>query len=332
MKTLKGYPLIAILIEIGVSGISLMTHCSPLLSGGGYHPESWRGENGAYQGFFEMESKPGTGLFASIYFEPNIPIFGYPYHIGIVEGLSDTIVLIVSIDNRNESSYDISAYQPDNWLYTVTYSINDDPTNSQMLSEPSGFGYSFKHWYTFHHDIVSHPTEVPPESGGNDRCDLCYYIWGIPAGRYWVTMEKTEYAPDEFKILANSMNTTWINKPTNLANTLNAFISCFWRADKCDSSQAEMNWVDSILTYNPSSIPWWTLKRWTYQLQWDSLRVVSTFDSTIAIIKGYGDKVLPESIEMDSVIRSWYQITIHGVTNAKSFYLKGGDQWKFKIR
>ncbi|MBT7617247.1 MAG: hypothetical protein HN590_08195 [Calditrichaeota bacterium] len=69
MKTLKGYPLIAILIAIGVSGISLMTHCSPLLSGGGYHPESWRGENGAYQGFFEMESKPGTGLFASIYFE-----------------------------------------------------------------------------------------------------------------------------------------------------------------------------------------------------------------------------------------------------------------------
>jgi len=165
-----------------------------------YVQESWRGVDGAYTGKFTTELQPDTGLYAMIDLQPNEPFPGYPYHSGIVEGLSDTILLVVNLFNRNDSAFDISSYQPDNWFYPVIFDINVNPYESHPLPEPSNFGYSFKYWYTHRDGIVTQPSEIKRSAGLNKIYSLYYYIWGIPTGRYWVTMKKTENAPSGFKL------------------------------------------------------------------------------------------------------------------------------------
>lgn len=323
MQTKIKNPLIVLLISICVTS-PLSWAQAPDWEPPQYLAESWRGVNGAYGGNFVQETNLDTGLYASIDLDPNEPYPGYPYHSGIVEGLSDTIVLIVSIDNRNVTAYDISSYQPDNWFYPEIYDINVDPTKSHPLQEPSRFGYSFKHWYTHHYGIVSQPTEIPPMLGGFNRYELCYYIWGIPAGRYWVTMKKTENAPDGFKLLANTMPATWITKPTMLADTLNAFIAMYIRAEMYGNYTICRNLVDSVLTYNPTSIPGWELSTRTYCSLKDSLNMIVTFDSTLAILNRYGDPALPDSAKMDRFQRTWYQDFINLTTYFRWGHLYGG--------
>lgn len=292
-----------------------------------YYSEVWRG--GPYDAPYPQESKPDTGLFAYVDLEPNEPVPGYPYHSGIVEGLSDTISLSVHFRNRNQSDYDISSYQPDNWFIPVIYDVNADPWKSQPLPEPSSFGYSFLYWENWFDDIVSQPSVIPYSGEGNTRYHLVYYVWGIPSGRFRVMMKKTENAPADFRLLLKNVPSVWITKPQFLGDTINAFTACFWRSYYHREYNIALGWVDSIFKYNPFSIVGYFLQTAAYARKVDSLHMAISFDSTIAILERYGDPALPDSADMDRYHRMWYKDRLNQAEVGKWQLInrKGGVYW-----
>lgn len=269
-----------------------------------YTSEIWRG--GAYNAPYPEETMPDTGLVAWVDLSPNEPVKGYPMHSGIVESVSDTMTLNVHFWNRSDSGYNLSSYQPDNWFEPVIYDLNADPWKSEPLPEPIGFGYSFQYWKDWHNRIVTQPTVIPPQRGGGTEYYLTYYVWGLPAGRFRVMMEKSENAPSDFKLLLKNVPGVWITKPMYLADTLTAYAACFWRAYKLKDYNNALAWTDSILALNPNSVNGYSLKTYAYVGLRDSASIVACMDSVISILERQGDPLLPDTTDMNKWERMWY--------------------------
>lgn len=132
-----------------------------------YFSECWRGEG--QKGGYWSDVWPDTGLFALSGPAYNEPASGYPMHSGIVKGVQDTVTVIVSLTNRNESSYDISSYQVDNWLMPVVFDMKDNPRHAVPLADTSKFKYSFDYWTDRFENIISQPDALPPAGGAGIR-------------------------------------------------------------------------------------------------------------------------------------------------------------------
>ncbi len=269
-----------------------------------YISEIWRG--GAYDAQYPVEASQDTGLLATIDHAPNEPVEGYPMRSGIVEGISDTFIVNVHLYNRNSEDYDISSYQPDNWFEPVIYDIHADPWKSHPLPQPYNFGYSFQYWKNWFEEIVTQPNVIPYSGNMNVRYSLVYYVWGLPAGRFRVMMEKTSYAPPGFRIILTNVPSTWIMKPTDLADTLTAFAACFWRAQKREDYNTALSWTDSIFAHNSNSVIGYALKTYADASLRDSTALLADYDSTLAILERQGDPLLPDTSDMNKWERMWY--------------------------
>jgi hypothetical protein len=298
-----------ILVLISSIAISQLFATDPILKHPKYYSEVWRG--GPNYGNYPQELMPDSGLFAWVDLYPNEPVPGYPYHSGIVEGVSDTIEIHVYLRNRNTTDYNISSYQPEIWFTPVIYEINADPKNSHPLPEPSGFGYCFMYWMDCYGKFVTQPSVIEPELGGFFQYHLTYYIWGLPAGYFRLMMDTTEYAPNDFKLLLRQVPAVWITKPQFLADTLNAFTACFWRSIVNGNYIQALSWSDSVLAYNPYSIVGYDIRIAAYASLNDSLAMISAFDSTLAILERYGDPALPDSADFNDFHRMWYNDMIN---------------------
>ena len=119
-------------------------------------------------------------------------------------------------------------------------------------------------------------------------------------------MGETDYAPDDFRLLLRYAIPVWIVNPAHLADTLNAYTACFWRAAEYSYYTQALAWTDSILYLNPKSIVGYWLKSKVYGSLKDTSSAISACDSVIAIATRYGDSVLPDSTTMNIYQRAWY--------------------------
>jgi len=289
-----------------------------------YYSECWRGEGSGFG--FPADAKPDTGLFAIVDLTSNEPVSGYPMRSGNQIGISDTTVLIVQLFNRNENGFDISSYSPQNWFVPVVYDINSDPRKSYPIADTSDFDYIFSHWRDRLYNIISQPDTIPYSGSGNKRYILNYLVWGLPKGQFRLTVNKTSYAPPGFRLLVRPVYPVWIDKPVNLADTINAFAACATRAMFKGNDSQGLVWADSILYYNPSSIVGYRLKNFAYAGLNDSLNMVVTYDSTLAILNRYGDPVMSDSSKFTFYESIWYEDMINNVTMARWMHVTGNKR------
>ena len=292
-----------------------------------YYSECWRGD-GQY-GNYGSDVWPDTGIFAISGPTYNEPANGYPMHSGIVKGVSDTITVIVRLYNRNESAYDISSYQVDNWFVPVLFDIKDDPHDTVVLADTSKFEYSFAYWKDWFLNLTSQPDTLTV-SGGSGRYNLLfYYVWGLPfQGRVRLIMQKTANAPDGFKMLIDEVQGVWITKPLSIADTINAYMGCSQRASARGNNTAALSWTDSILALNSTSIPGYWARARVYEDLGDSLNTVASYDSLLVILNRYGDPVMPDSADQNYHQWWWYKEMIEVnlfhrwryITGDKSYY------------
>jgi len=289
-----------------------------------YHSECWRG--GGHGCNYYSDARPDTGLFAIVDIWPNEPPGGYPMHSGYVKGISDTVVLDVELYNRNSNPFDISSYQPENWFVPVVYDINSDPRKSYPIADTSDFNYIFSHWRDRLYNIISQPDTIPYSGSGNKRYILNYLVWGLPKGQFRLTVHKTIYAPPGFTLLVRPVYPVWIDKPVDLADTINALAACATRAMFKGNDSLGLIWADSILYYNPSSIVGYRLKNFSYAGLNDSLNMVVTYDSTLAILNRYGDPVMSDSSKFTFYESIWYEDMINNVTMARWMHVTGNKR------
>ncbi len=289
-----------------------------------YHSECWRG--GGHGCNYYSDARPDTGLFAIVDIWPNEPPGGYPMHSGYVKGISDTVVLDVELYNRNSNPFDISSYQPENWFVPVVYDIIQDPRNSTPIADTSDFDFEFKHWYDELYNVLTKPASIPYSGNSNIRYRLKYYIWGLTDGRFRLMMKKTANAPSGFRLLVRHLPAAWITKPAFLADTLNAFAACASRAIYAGDYYSALDWGDSILAYNPPSVVEYRMKNFAYAGLNDSLNMVVTYDSTLAILNRYGDPVMSDSSKFTFYESIWYEDMINGVTMARWMHVTGNKR------
>ncbi len=271
-----------------------------------YSSESWRGEDPEWSPLFLEDAWPDTGLFADLVTGANEPGLGYPYHSAHVIGVSDTVTLWVYLYNETGQSISILSEQPELWIEPKLYDFSVDVRNSIPVLDTSDFQYEFSNWQLGNFYPKDKPDSLVARSKRNDKDILVFHLWGLPAGRWRIVLHETSSAPAGFKTLATARSDVWITKPKILADTLNAFASCFWRsADRRQLTDA-ISWTDSILAYNPSSIIGYRLRTKAYSLQIDTTNARVCLDSLIAIAERYGDPVLPDSADMVKYQSDWY--------------------------
>ena len=177
MKPLKKRNIYISIVVIICTGFYILQAIEPLppYHHPRYRPESWRGN--LFNSTYPQEAQPDTGLYAMVSVDVSEPACGYPMYSGIVKGVSDTIVIIVSFYNHNSEDYDISCYTPENWFTPVVYEIDADPYTATPLPLPANFGFSFQYWRDWFNNIITQPTHIPYSGDDNLRYNLIFQLF-----------------------------------------------------------------------------------------------------------------------------------------------------------
>jgi len=265
-----------------------------------YWPECWRGDDLLY-GY--QEKSPSSGLLAFTYIDQNER--GYPMHSSRIVGVSDTAVISVRFEKRQGGSYNIASANPETWFTPILYALGADRRKMPPIADASNFQYQFLYW-TDGNRRVTKPTAIPPLLSGNKVYYLIYKVWGIPQGRYLLTMKTTTYAPTDLKLCMHADLPLWIAEAVDQQDTISALMGCFWRAIGAGNLTLAVSWTDTILVRNPKSIVGYRAKALALQLQGQPTACLTALDSTIAITARYGDPVLPDSANLNNWQTKWY--------------------------
>ena len=275
-----------------------------------YYSECWRGAEAYAADGWTTDVYPDTGLFAECSVMPNEPIGAYPYHSGIVKGVSDTTIIYVEFHNRNQTGYNISSVSPETWFTPVLWPVGLDKWKMPPLTLPATFGWRFEYWLKNLELPSTKPASIPSEYDivSGYSYSLVFYCWGLPAGRYQLMMKKTGSAPSSFKLLKGDVTPVWITMPTSLADTISAYAACFYRAFDKRNKSACSYWANRILNRNPFSISgYWLRANQAAFPPPDTLTYFASVDSALAIINRYGDPLLPDSANMTGWVKTWYE-------------------------
>lgn len=251
------------------------------------------------------------------------PIMGYPYHTGSVVGVSDTIIVRVGLINRDSTAFSLTSYEPDGWFQPIGWEYSMNPTIFSATLDTSVIQYAFQGYYDgFRYN--SKPSSLP-DKGFQAGCMLDYKIWNLPAGKYRILMTATSSIISDVTVLINYVTPTWIDHPSSLADTLNAYANCYWRSFNAKNYTVAASWCDTMLNYNPFSVSAYLYKSkvYSYQALNDSLIDVSALDSTIAIMERYGDPALGDTATWNQNEWFWYDDILSSATAARWILING---------
>jgi hypothetical protein len=267
-----------------------------------YSPERWRG--GDYVWGFS-EQVPDSGFFAFTHLEQNE--VGYPMRTSLVMGISDTTTIEVWFEKRQGGGYPIGSLSPETWFTPVIYPRGWDRRKMPTIGDSSTFHSRFKFWVDIHKERISKPDTIPQGGLGVNTIQLLYEVWGIPPGRYLLTMKETSLAPNDLKLCMNYDLPVWISTPNDLQDTLSAYAGCVQRAIWADSLDDAKVWADTILYFNPKSLIGYRRLAQVLQLQGQKTAALAAFDSAAAIAARFGDPALPPESGMNEWQKRWYQ-------------------------
>jgi len=276
-----------------------------------YWPECWRGEVATR--FHPSSWPPVPFLAAEVDMGLNEPSNGYPIHSGIVKGVSDTIVAIITFRNQSASNYSIGTQTPQNWFVPEVYNIAADVEKEPVLYDTSKFGFGFKYWAGYDWKKISAPSGLYVEGKDSSLYSLVYYVWNLPVGEYRVIFKKTSSAPSSLTVV-NGWDKlgglVWIVEPKDIADTINAMAQSYYRATSARDLTAITSIANSMITSHPKSIVGYYFR---YLAGGDSLASIARLDSVIKFCNNYSDRALPDSAGMNYYQTEWRRMILGDV-------------------
>ena len=289
-----------------------------------YSPESWRHINTFEPDIRAIEQTiNSSGFYFTLWTERNEPQHGYPYHSGVIKGVSDTASYRFGFYNRTGNNFSLASQLPETWCYPVFYEPSVDPSKSLPIGDTSLYEWRFERWNGAGRKV---PAPVSIQNKEALYTVMVFSYWGLPEGAWSILGKKSVYAPttlDTWPITSGGV--VWITEPKELADTLNAYAACFWRAMGRENYTAAATWVNNILTRNPSSIVGYRLKA-DRAYECDSAAVFAALDSVIAIGQRWGDPVMPGATTENDIWAAWRMDMINFAVYEKWYWAQNHKQ------
>lgn len=274
-----------------------------------------------YSGPYHSDPAPNLSFYSeSSTIGGTEPSYGYPMRSGLQFGLSDTVMLWVTLTNSTLSPITISG-TPSQWFTPVLFDFEVDPHVVYPIADSSDLDWKFIGWQTYGTSVnITQPASI----ASGTQYNLVYYVWGLPVGNTRLQVRKTSNAPSTLVNLIGFGGDVWVTQPQQMADTLNAFAACYWRAYLNHSSQTnQMRWVDSILVKNPKSLVGYQLKQSTFSAFSDSIGTLAAFDSLLAISNSYRDPVMSDTTKFTGWHWAWYRDLITQNTYYRNKLISG---------
>jgi hypothetical protein len=236
------------------------------------------------------EARPDSGRFDFMARLAQWPVFGYPMHGTMFVGINDTLQVSVEWFNHVGVPYDLKEVSYEKWYASSAYMLNAVPGVAPERG-PDGLGFRVRGWYGSARRIEP-VTVLPPNLDG--WLSTTMDIWNLPVGRFQVCIEPTASVPQDFH--ANGGGFVYDYYPAqSLADSVNGYEACFWRATSDSDLTAAKEWADRILAINSASVPGWWLKAYNAWDRGDKDEARSAFDKAIDLLNKMSDPALPDS-------------------------------------
>jgi hypothetical protein len=262
---------------------------------------------------------PDTGCYSIPEPHGHLPTGrGYPMRWAIFAGINDTVQFWVSLFNKTEKSYDVSDKDCEHWYVPKLYPLGAIGPGATPLDESDKLSYRIRGWFTglyvrawfagFY--LTERQKELVPDPFGYSG--LVMDIWNLPQGRFQICLEPTDKVPADFAALPGGL-TYEFYPPRSVADSVNAYEGCFWRAIHDKDYDAAKRWVDAMLTINPTSVPGHWFKAFRALEVHDTATAKQALDDALKYLDNRNDPALP-----DSTVRPLFQ--------AEKLYLRELDR------
>jgi len=272
--------------------------------------------------YAQMRVKNAISATSSVIF-PAEPGGGYPGHTANVQGLSDTIKIVVELANYTGSPISLSGISAQNWFAPVLYDVNANVYTAPPLAEGSQVNYMFKRW----EGVMGNPLTPPTELDLYENTPvLVYYLWNPPRkGPLRVVMNKTSNAPSNLYSLYGFGNVFYSITTSGavIEDTINAYLACADRAWRGGDYSVGIYWANQILNLNPQSLVGYRLLNRIYEEMGDSLNQLATYDSLFAIMDRNGDPLVPPQAEWNRVWQLWYKDLSDAIKWKYWYFIRG---------
>ena len=256
-----------------------------------YPPQKYRAGKYSYPltaGDLISEQKPDSGFYGYSTCTQGEPVWGYPFHSGLIEGINDTCQINFRFVNKTANPRDITSDSPETWVMPVIYHNYVDARNKQWAVDTSDFSYSFSHWSQGAGEFPI----VKPDSIKYNIYFMVFDMWDIPVGTKVAGMVSTDNAPTGFSIIRPGMGQYWYTEAKDVKDTINGYVRLCWRSlDRSDSVTA-LTWTDSILAKNDSSLSGWMCRGFVYERMQDTTNVISSYGYVMSIFQNNNDPLI----------------------------------------
>jgi hypothetical protein len=238
---------------------------------------------------------PDTGCFTSmIWPEGDVPYSaGYPLRSAVFTGLNDTIQFAIHVYNARVADYSLIGKTPAAWYVPQIYRPLMWAGKGIPVVAASELHFRLRHWAKPGLFKVPSPTGIPKYSAGGPEYAMVIDVWGLPEGIWAMCLEPTSSVPSDFK--ANYGSAEYKMYPAqDGADSINAYVACFWRSIGDSNIVAAKDWVQKMLDVNPKSVPAWYLRGLYYHsYAKDSTAAKEAYDQALAYLYSSADPYWP---------------------------------------
>lgn len=240
------------------------------------------------------------GYYAYILVDPSEPFFGYPYHMGYVKGVNDTVRAVIIITNKTSGSIDIQYESPEDWFVPQIYRNYSSFEHDHPSADTSDFSYSFK--YFVHPGGFTKPDSIK----ANKALSIEYYLWDLPLGANIIHFAKTSAAPDSLDLHKTGNGQYVYTQGAADQDKINAYAQICKKMEYHQNYTSALAWTDSMLAVNDSSIVGWTWRARIYGDMRDSTNTIDCYSRIISIIDNNNDSLIDlDDTPIDNIIEWW---------------------------
>ena len=216
---------------------------------------------------------------------------GYPMRWEIFSGLNDTVQFRINFYNTTDTVCDLADKDCEHWYVPRLYPFGAIGSGATPLDESDKLGYRIRGWFSGM-DMVEPQKELPHLPSGG--IGLIMDIWNLPQGRFQICLEPTDKVPSGFAALTDGLSYE-LYPPQSLADSVNGYEGCFWRAIHDKDYDAAERWVDAMLTINPTSVPGCWFKTIRALEVHDTVTAKQALDDALKYLDNRNDPAMPDS-------------------------------------
>jgi hypothetical protein len=253
-----------------------------------YHPDEWIPLE-EHPACSKPQSTPQTGLYSFPYFYGDSPVFGYPFHMSLMVGLNDTLHVNIEFFNHSGKEYSFKGENVEKWFAPQVYEMWVTDSAGPKLRTADELGYRMRGW-------AKGRTIIPDQDILRDfqTVSIKFDFWNLPEGRNQLCLLPTGNEPEAFTLLTGGHVYEYY-PPHSMADSINAYEACFYRALQDSNFKAAEVWTDEILNLNPYSVPGWWLKAIYYSSVEDTASTKKALKTALEYLTNREDPCMPDS-------------------------------------